>query len=114
MSGILVSPLTVGEPSAVAAAAFNNTSGTLTGTTAGTVTYYEPIRQAGLKVFVAYLNGYRNSTATAQTITFPQAFTDSPQILQDATAGASVSATTLTLPASMGAIVSGWLYVVGF
>jgi len=98
----------------ISSGGFNNTKGTLAGTTAGTISYYEPIQQTGMKFFLAYLSGYENASGTAQTIAFPQAFTQSPQILQDGTAGSSVSASTLTLPISMGAAVTGWIVIVGF
>jgi len=112
--GILPIVPIISEGVAAAASSFDNTSGSLAGTTAGTITYYEPIRQVGLKYFIAYLNGYENTTGAAQMITFPLAFGHSPQILQDGTAGASVSASTLTLPISMGAPVTGWIVIVGF
>ncbi len=101
----------MGQP---APSSFTNVSGSLAGTTAGSITYYEPIQQPGYKVFIAYLNGYQNNTGVAQTITFPQSFTNSPAIITDGTGGSTVNATTLTLPTGMGAPVTGWIYIVGF
>lgn len=47
---------------------------TISGTTAGSATIY-PILQGTVKAFLAQLNGYKNASATEQTITLPTAFT---------------------------------------
>jgi len=86
----------------------------LNGTTAGTVTYSQSGTTPWDKRFVAYLNGYRNSTGVSQTITFVMAYNNSPAILKDDTSGATVSATTLTLPNSMGAPVTGYIMLGGY
>lgn len=87
---------------------------TLLGTTAGTITYSEPFIGSNYKKIILYLNGYENTTATAQTITFPQAFTSSEVITANNTgAVVSVNNTTLTLPASMGAAATGIIIIEG-
>ncbi len=90
-----------------------NSSATLTGTTAGTITYSQP--QSGVaKKVVMYANGYENTTATAQTITYPTAFTN-PAVITTNTTGMtlSTSTTALTLPTSMTAAASGVIIVEG-
>ena len=86
----------------------------LTGTTAGSATSYMPAVTAPYKKFLAYLAGYENTTGTAQTVTFPTAFAHVPAITANTSSGATVSATTLTLPASMGAPVTGFVIVEGY
>jgi hypothetical protein len=86
----------------------------LTGTSAGTVTYTQSGNTPWDKRFVAYLAGYENTTGTAQTITFVIAYNNAPAIIKDSTGGASVSTTTLTLPASMGAPVTGYIVLAGY
>ena len=74
-------------------------SATLTGTTAGTITSSMP-EQGVAKKFVAYANGYENDTSTAQTITFPTAFSNPPIITSNTTGlSLSVSTTGLTINA---------------
>jgi hypothetical protein len=95
---------------------FNNaTQTTLTGTTAGTIVWSEPQQGSAYKKFVGYANGYENTTATAQTITFPTAFVNAPIILGNST-GMTLTAitTTLTLPASMSATATGWIIIEGY
>lgn len=70
-------------------------SATLTGTTAGSIVSTMPM-QGVYKKFVAYASGYENNTTTAQTITFPVAFSNPPVILTNTT-GLSVTASTTTL-----------------
>ncbi len=94
---------------------FNQSQTTLTGTTAGSIIWSQPEQGSACKKFVGYANGYENTTATAQTITFPTAFTYTPQIVSDGgLSGLTVSTTALTLPASMGAAASGFIIVEGF
>lgn len=86
----------------------------LNGTTAGTATSAQPFSGPFYKKVIVYLAGYENVSATAQTITFPTAFTNPPYLAHDDSGGATVNATTLTLPASMGATKTGWIVVEGF
>ena len=92
-----------------------NGQSTLSGTTAGTILYSEPFIGGNYKKLVMYASGYENTTATAQTITFPTAFINPPLILGNNTGMAlTVTATTLTLPASMGAAASGTIIIEGY
>lgn len=92
----------------------NTGQATLNGTTAGTAVSSQPFTGSSYKKFIVFLNGYRNSTVTAQTITYPTAFSNSPKLVSDDSAGASTNTTTLTLPASMGATKTGWIIVEGY
>jgi hypothetical protein len=87
---------------------------TLAGTSAGNVTYTLSGVVPWDKKFLAWLAGYENTTATAQTITFVIPYNHVPAIVKDATGAATVSATTLTLPASMGAPVTGYVILEGY
>ncbi len=87
---------------------------TINGITSGTIIYSMPFRGESYKKFVAYLGGYRNSTATPQTITFPTAFTNIPKLVSDDSGGATVSTTTLILPNNMTSPKTGWIIVEGY
>ena len=120
-SSMLLSALTAGNLSPV----FENTQvtggvsvggnvSTLAGATAGTVVSTMPF-QGEYKKFVAYANGYENDTTTAQSITFPVAFTNTPIVTQN-TSGltVSVSTTTLTITAPDATTTySGYIFVEG-
>lgn len=71
------------------------TAVSLAGTTAGTIDWVQPERGTR-KVFTAVASGYENDTTTAQTITFPVAFANTPAVSVNTT-GLTVSATTTTL-----------------
>lgn len=86
----------------------------LSGTTAGTATWTQGGTSPWDKRVIVYLAGYENTTGTAQAITFRNAFNNPPAITKDATGGATVSATTLTLPASMGSPVTGYIILEGY
>ncbi len=74
-------------------------SQTLTGTTSGTIVSSMP-EQGIAKKFVAFASGYENDTTTAQTITFPTAFVNSPIITSNTTGlSLTVSTTALTITA---------------
>ena len=93
----------------------NLTQTTLTGTTAGSVVWSQPEQGSAYKKFVAFANGYENTTATAQTITFSTAFTETPIILGNSTGMTlTASTTTLTLPASMSATATGMIIIEGY
>jgi hypothetical protein len=88
---------------------------TLSGTTAGSAVWTQPFTGNAYKKVMVYLNGYENTGGTAQTITFPVSFADTPVITSQPSAfGATVSTTTLTFPTSMIAPVTGWIVVEGF
>ena len=92
----------------------NVTNSSLAGTTAGTIDYAMP-EQGTWKKFMAIAAGYENDTTTAQTITFPVAFTNTPIVTQN-TSGltVSVSTTTLTITAPDATTTySGYIFVEG-
>jgi hypothetical protein len=75
--------------------AANPATTSLAGTTAGTIDWAQPERGTR-KVFIAVASGYENDTTTAQTITFPAAFANTPAVSVNTT-GLTVTATTTTL-----------------
>lgn len=87
---------------------------TLNGTTAGTLTWAEIFRFTSYKKFIAFANGYENTTGVAQTVTFPVAYTQTPQFTLNITPAATVSTTTLTLPINMVGTTSGLIIVEGY
>ena len=92
-----------------------STQTTLTGTTAGSIVWSQPFQSGSYKKFIGYASGYENTTATAQTITYPTAFTETPMILGNSTGMTlSTSTSALTLPASMSASATGWIIIEGY
>ena len=87
---------------------------TVNGTTAGTAVWSQPAMDSSVKKIMVFLSGYENTTAIAQTITYPVAFTNTPKITADDSGGSSALTTTLTLPASMSAAKTGWVIVEGY
>jgi len=82
------------------------TQTTVTGTTAGTAVWSQPQQFSTWKQATIYLNGYENTTATAQTITLPASFAAVGYVITDggtSCANVTVSGATVTLPVSMGA-----------
>ena len=85
------------------------------GTTAGTVYWAMPFQGAGYKKAVVFLSGYENDTATAQTITYPTAFADTPNIYNPgAVPGVSTTTTTLSIDPDNTTTYTNWLIVEGF
>ncbi len=80
---------------------FGNSTTAITGTS-GTATCTQPTR-GNLKSATCYLNGYAN-TGTAQTFTYPTAFSTTPVLLESGgscgTYNPTTTASTLTLPAN--------------
>ncbi len=87
---------------------------TLSGTTVGTFVHSMPFQGSSYKRFLGRLNNYQNNTFTAQTITFPTAFSQIPALMVDNTGGSSVSTTTLTLPTGMTSAKTGLIIVEGY
>ena len=88
---------------------------TLAGTTAGSLMYSEPFRGDGYKKVIVYSDGYENTTATAQVITFPRAFSFTPYTVENGT-GMTLTITTasITFPASMaGVATNGYIILEG-
>ena len=101
---------TFGEP-------IKNNSATkdVTGTTAGSFTWVMPEQGAGMKTVLVYFNGYENDTTTAQTVTYPTAFTQTPAIDNQAgVAGLSTDTTQLTINPDNTTKYTGWAKVWGF
>jgi len=93
----------------------NTTQNTLTGTSAGSIVWSQPLQGSALKLVILYASGYENTTTTAQSITFTKAFTNTPATLVNTTGMTiTVSATGVTLPASMTAAATGWIIIAGY
>jgi len=87
----------------------------LAGTTAGSITYIQVNSLSTYKKVLLYANGYENTTTTAQTITYPVAFSTVAAVTANTTGmSVSTSLTALTLPASMTAAASGVIIVEGY
>jgi hypothetical protein len=72
--------------------------GQLAGTTAGTVTYFQPQISGSAKTFTGNFSRYENNTATNQTITFPAPFTKTPVVsINNTTLTVAATTTTLTI-----------------
>ena len=105
----------IGNPVAYAVVGGGSTrQTTLAGTTAGTFVWSMPGEGSSSKRFVGHYAGYNNTSTTAQTVTYPVAFTMPPKITSNDGPSGSTSQTTLTLPASMATPVSGWITVEGY
>lgn len=92
----------------------------VTGTTAGSAKSFLGLTgypNGGLGVLTLYFNGYENTTATAQTITFNRAWNYDPALVGNCPSGLTVSAggttSTVTLPTSMGAAFTGQCIAIG-
>jgi len=93
----------------------NTSQNTLTGTTAGSIIWSQPLQGSALKLVVMYANGYENTTTTAQSITFTKAFTNTPAVIVNTTGmSITVSTTGVTLPTSMTAAATGWIIIGGY
>jgi len=93
----------------------NTTQTTLTGTTAGSIVWSQPLQGSALKLVIMYANGYENTTTTAQSITFTKAFTNTPAVIVNTTGMTiTVSTTGVTLPTGMTAAASGWIIIAGY
>jgi len=93
----------------------NTTQNTLTGTTAGSIVWSQPMQGSALKLVILYASGYENTTTTAQSISFTKAFTNTPATLVNTTGmSITVSTTGITLPTSMTATASGWIIIAGY
>jgi len=91
------------------------TINSLTGTTAGTIYYIQVISLSSFKKVLIYASGYENTTSTAQTVTYPVAFSTVAAVTANTTGmSVSTSLTALTLPASMTAAASGVIVVEGY
>jgi len=88
---------------------------TLTGTTAGSIVYSMPFQGTTYKKVLVYLNGYENDTTTAQTITFPTAFSYAPNVYNPAAVpGVTASTTALSIDPDTTTVYTAWIFVEGF
>jgi len=88
---------------------------TLTGSTAGSITYSMPTAEGAYKKFVAYANGYENDTTTAQTISFPVAFVNTPYVVTSPSGLISSTTTTgITLTSGSTTTYTGWIIIEGY
>jgi hypothetical protein len=93
----------------------NTSQTTLTGTSAGSIVWSQPLQGSAFKLVILYASGYENTTTTAQSITFTKAFTNTPAVIVNTTGmSITVSATGVTLPASMTAAATGWIIIGGY
>jgi hypothetical protein len=92
----------------------NSNITTLEGKSGGKALYSMPFAGASYKKFLAYLDGYQNSTSTPQTIPFPVKFGEPPAVVLDATKASTATGTSLALPTSMGSAVTGWIILEGW
>ena len=92
----------------------NSATKTVTGTTAGSFTWVMPEQGAGMKTVLVYFNGYENDTTTAQTVTYPTAFTQTPVIDNPSSvAGLSTDTTQLSIKPDTTTKYTGWVKVWG-
>ncbi len=95
----------------------NYTTGatSIAGTTAGTIYWTAPLQGAGYKKVAVFLDAYENDTTTAQTITFPAAFTYTPNIYNPgAVPGVTTTTTTLSIDPDTTTAYTNWIIVEGF
>jgi len=93
----------------------NTSQTTLTGTSAGSIVWSQPLQGSALKLVILYASGYENTTTTAQSITFTKAFTNTPAVIVNTTGmSITVSTTGVTLPTGMTAAATGWIIIGGY
>lgn len=95
-------------------AQINAAQTTITGTTAGSAVCSQPFQSPTYKKVVCYLNGYNNTSGSAQTYTFPTAFASTDQFTANSDPLSSISLSVLTLPASMSGPVTSEVVVEGY
>ena len=98
------------------AAPVQNNSATkdVTGASAGSFTWVMPDQGSAKKTVLVYFDGYENDTTTAQTVTYPVAFTQTPAIDNPAgVAGLSTDTTQLTINPDNTTKYTGWVKVWG-
>src|SRR5260370_13771040 len=69
---------------------------TLAGTTAGSMVWSMPSEGSGFKRFIGHYTGYENTSATAQTVTYPVAFSLPPKITTNDASSGGTNTTALT------------------
>jgi len=87
----------------------------LTGTTAGSIVYSMPDQGSSYKKFIGYASGYENDTTTAQTISFPVAFANTPYVVTAPSGLISSTTTTgITLASGTTTTYTGWVIIEGY
>lgn len=93
----------------------SNAVTSVAGTTAGTIYWVMPFQGSGYKKAIVYLDAYENDTATAQTITYPTAFVQTPNLYNPAgVAGVSTTTTELSIDPDNTTAYTGWIVVEGY
>ncbi len=104
--------------SGLSTSAVKNTAAqtTITGITAGSLVASMPEQGSSYKKVIVYANGYENDTGTANTYTFPVAFTNTPVITVNSAniAGVTVSTTALSIDPDNTTVYTGWIIVEGY
>lgn len=86
----------------------------LVGTTSGAITYIMPEQGNGIKEVKLYANGYSNTSGTAQEVTFPVSFQNTPSIVFNSTGmSITVTASSVTFPATVSTPSSGMIILEG-
>lgn len=98
------------------AAPVQNNSATkdVTGASAGSFTWVMPDQGSAKKTVLVYFDEYENDTTTAQKVTYPVAFTQTPAIDNPVgVAGLSTDTTQLTINPDNTTKYTGWVKVWG-
>ena len=93
----------------------NQTLASFAGTSAGTVYWSMPFQGTAYKKVIIYFDGYGNTTTTAQTITYPVAFTYTPSIYNpNSVAGLNATTTELAINPVSASAYTGFVVLEGF
>ena len=94
----------------------NATQTKISGTTAGSATCSMPEQGSSYKKVIVYLDGYENDSTTAQTYTFPVAFSNTPAVSTNSASvpGVTVSTTKLSLAPDTTTAYTGWIIIEGY
>ena len=85
------------------------------GQTAGTIYWSMPDQGTSFKTVAIYLDGYENDSSTADTVTFPTAFTYTPYMNNDVNvSGTTLSKTELQIDPDNTTTYTGWILISGF
>ena len=108
--------LTVDGTSAFGVPVKNNSATKyVTGPSAGSFTWVMPDQGSAKKTVLVYFDGYESDTSTAQKVTYPTAFTNTPVIDNPSSVGGlSTDTTQLTINPENTTKYTGWVKVWGF
>ncbi len=105
-------------PSAIPASVVNisSTQTTITGTTAGSIIASMPFQGSSYKKAIFYLDGYENDSTTAQTYTFPIAFSNTPIVSVNSASvpGVTVTTTAISIAPDTTTAYTGYIIVEGY